>query len=253
MSRRFVLLFVSTFIVVSLVRVPSIADFLSASWSPLFQPNSAYATISPSQISPSFVPTPATEPLTSPPAISLPVSVRYDFYPIDGRTADELRSQMLEYSPVKDASGNSFDALTHWHIQWNFRFNRTRNSCSARAVNTRLDVTFTMPQWKAAQPISSALQSEWDEYMKALTLHEDGHKKNGVEAAQAVLQALKQLPPYSNCRDLEKAAQQTADRIITAHNQRDIDYDRATGHGRTQGAVFPIMNANAENAPHAAL
>lgn len=244
MSRRFALLFISTFIAVSFVRVPAFVDLVSAPWSALSQSHSASASI----VLPSIFSAPLLEPFPSASspvaaASSLPVSVRYDFYPIAGATATELRRQMMQQSPVSDAEGRSFDALTSWEVYWNFRYRRTGKGCAARSVNTRLNVVFTLPQWKIPRSASSELQTEWNDYIQALKLHEEGHKKNGVDAAEAVLRALHQLPEYPNCQQLEKAAKQTADQVIAIFNQRDVEYDRATAHGRTQGAVFPIAHA----------
>lgn len=258
MFRRFALLFVSTFVAVFLVRIPSFPSLLSGSESILFHPDSALATLSPSS---SIIPTSLIE--SSPagsalapgtfPEIRLPVDVHYRFYSIGGTTADELRSQLAQQSPVNDAEGRSFDALTSWNVYWNFRYARRGKTCSARSINTKLDVVFTLPRWKAPRYVSSGLWSEWNSYMTALKLHEEGHKKNGVDAADSVLQALHQLPAYPTCHQLEKAAKEAAERVIAAYNRRDVEYDRATGHGRTQGAVFPIVNTASQPVPHPSL
>lgn len=256
MSRRFVLLFLSTFIAVFLVRIPFSLNLKSASGVALFRPDAALATVAPA---PSLIPPLPHElplPVSQSPALSeshLPIDVHYRFYPVAGTTAAELRSQMIQQSPVRAAEGHTFDALTNWSVHWNFNFNRTGKTCAARSIRTHVDILFTLPQWKKPQYASPQLQAEWDYYMQALKLHEEGHKKNGVDAAQSVMQALRQLPDYPDCRQLEKAAKETADRVIAAHNQRDVEYDRATGHGRTQGAVFPIASAASESAPRASL
>jgi len=256
--RRFALLFLSTLIAVSFVRVPSFSDWLSGSWFTLFRTSSALATISPPPpVLPSSLTDPLLPSLSPSPAPSseshLPVDVRYHFYPIAGTTAAELRSQMLQRSPVSDAEGRSFDALTNWNVHWNIRFARNGKSCVARSINTQVDVVFTLPRWKGSHYVSSGLRTEWNHYMTALQLHEEGHKKNGVAAAQSVLQVLRQLPEYPNCRELEKAAKEAADQVIAVYNRQDIAYDRATGHGRTQGAVFPLIHADAQTAPNASL
>lgn len=249
MSPRSALLFVSTLLVVLLLHAPtarlmadnSIDNSILTAWLGLFQPDPAMAVASLSPV----VPPPARSPILSgspaaPAASPPPLSVKYHFYPIQGTTADELRSQMLQTSPVSDPNGNSFDALTRWDVHWNFHFARSGKSCSPDAVSSRVDVLFTLPQWRVPNFVSSDLQTEWADYIKALKLHEEGHKKNGIDAAQAVQQALNRLPEYPDCQQLEKAAKQVADRVIADYNQRDIAYDRATGHGRTQGAVFPL-------------
>lgn len=75
--------------------------------------------------------------------------------------------------------------------------------------------------------------------MTALQLHEDGHKDHGVAAAQEVLSTITNLPAYPSCPELETAANTAGKSVIERYNQKDIEYDRVTQHGATQGAIFP--------------
>jgi predicted secreted Zn-dependent protease len=47
------------------------------------------------------------------------------------------------------------------------------------------------------------------------------------------------MSAYPTCEQLGLAANAAAHQVIKIYNQRDIEYDRVTRHGRTQGARFP--------------
>lgn len=176
---------------------------------------------------------------SSRPISSPPVSISYRYYPITGISASELRSQMSQRGPIDQHEGRRYDAHTEWVVRWSYRYTQARNLCRVRSATTKVAVTFTMPQWKAPFNAERSLIADWNAYLASLQLHEEGHKRNGVDAGQDVVQALNQLPAYPSCKALEGAIQSTAQTIIKQYNQKDLAYDRTTRHGYTQGAVFP--------------
>jgi len=169
------------------------------------------------------------------------VSVHYRYYPIAGNTASELRAQMNTLGPRDRRKDRTFDARTDWSVSWAFRRAMLNGRCTIRGVNTQVAITYTLPQWKTPDDVDRSLLTDWNRYFVALQHHEDGHKANGVGAGQEVLQVLRELPDASSCQELDTAAQAAAQAVIRDHNQKDLSYDAATGHGSTQGAIFPDM------------
>ena len=80
---------------------------------------------------------------------------------------------------------------------------------------------------------------QWARYIAALELHEQGHRRHGVDAANEVDRAIAAMPPAGSCDALGKNANALGMSILRKYNQLDLDYDRDTGHGATQGARFP--------------
>ncbi|MBW4487924.1 MAG: DUF922 domain-containing Zn-dependent protease [Trichocoleus desertorum ATA4-8-CV12] len=166
------------------------------------------------------------------------VKIQHRYYPVTGSTVQHLRSDIAHLSPVTQG-GQHYDANTDWYVRWSYRYVRTGISCSMSHVSSHVDITFTLPKWQTASKASRSLMNQWSHYSAALQLHEDGHKDHGIAAGQEVLRTLSNLPAYPSCRALEAAANTTARKVIQHYNQRDVEYDRNTGHGFTQGAVFP--------------
>jgi predicted secreted Zn-dependent protease len=178
------------------------------------------------------------------PLLALPLEqVRYDYYPIAGQTANELRSQMLKNGPVDRLENRRYDAETRWAINWSYQYKEDKNQCAIVAIRGEVTTTFVLPQWKPPRNTSPTLIAEWQRYKTALQVHEDGHKNHGVSAAKEVLQALGTLRGYPSCSALDAAVKDTTQAVIQTYNQRDITYDHQTRHGVTQGAVFPSRSA----------
>jgi predicted secreted Zn-dependent protease len=166
------------------------------------------------------------------------VAIKTVYYPINGATAGQLRQQMNQLGPISQTSGQRFDARTDWYVRWNYQYFSQGNRCKLTAIRVRADVSIILPQWKQSANAAKGLVDRWNQYIKALRLHEDGHKDNGIATSREVLQLLKQFPAKSSCSELGAAANKAAQSIISQYSQRDLDYDRKTQHGVTQGAVF---------------
>ena len=165
-------------------------------------------------------------------------SVNTTYYSITGATGKQLREQMNQLGPIDKTEGRRYDARTDWYVRWNYRYANKGGQCKITTSTVNTDVTITLPQWNPPASASRALVKRWQRYLKALRTHEDGHKDQGLAASREILALLKRFPAQRSCPELETAANAAAQRIIKKYNQRDIDYDRKTRHGATQGAVF---------------
>lgn len=135
--------------------------------------------------------------------------------------------------------GRRYDGYTRWHVAWRYRYRTQDGQCFIDRVATTVDVTFTMPQWANESSGGAELRRRWRQYLAALQQHESGHGRHGAEAAGEIDRGIAGLTPRASCESLGAAANALGHQVIRQYNQRDLDYDRTTDHGRTQGARFP--------------
>lgn len=159
-------------------------------------------------------------------------------YEIRGSSARQLRAQMSVLG-TKWSDGKVYDARTDWHVRWNHGYRRSKSGCSIASVRTTVSVTYTYPKWVDRLSGPAHLRAKWDNYMAALTQHERGHRDIAVDAAERIEQAIASLGPMKSCDELGKAANTLGHRIVDEYKRKEVDYDRETAHGRSQGAVFP--------------
>ena len=159
-------------------------------------------------------------------------------YDIRGATAAQLRAEMNARGPT-GPGGQRFDGYTRWYVSWSYTFRSGRGPCAIDRVTTEVKVTTTLPRWADEARADNALRDQWRRYLAALTRHEDGHAQNGLGAARDIDAAIARLPAESSCDTLGARANATGQALLRQYNQRDLDYDRETGHGRGQGASFP--------------
>ena len=165
--------------------------------------------------------TAAQQPAAQPIAIDNATMI---FYTVEGTHEDEIRDYMNGVRP------GDHDALTEWNFQW-FVPSGGNGSCNLDGATVDYTITVTFPQWTPPAGASAALIDRWNSYINALALHEAGHVDRVVPYVPDLIDDIKS----STCGAYNEAAQAR----LNAIDQLNAEYDAETGHGATQGAVFP--------------
>ncbi len=167
-------------------------------------------------------------------ALTVPVSIeraQIIYYDVTGSTESELRESMDKSRPRDPYDNNKpVDAYTDWYISWNWPGYGTENCDLAAAVVT-YTIKVTLPRWHAPVNAAPELIVKWEKYIQSLTLHEKGHVDNIVDNYPSVKIAIQ----GATCSTADAEAQKALEPL----RQFDSNYDSATQHGATQGAIFP--------------
>ena len=166
------------------------------------------------------------------------VKTTYEYYDIGGKSAPDIRKK-LNHRGIRWTDGKVYDAVTKWHVRWNYRYERVDGRCQITSVTTHVDVVIKMPRWTGQNEADEALKDRWDNYFRALHGHELGHRNFGIKAAAEIEREISELDPSLDCAELGAAANAIGHRILDKYRRLEIAYDRETRHGYTEGAVFP--------------
>jgi predicted secreted Zn-dependent protease len=187
--------------------------------------------------SPEVAPPPAPAATPVAPSGARPaIAATEQYYDIDGSSAGALRDQINRLGP-KDESGKSRDAVTVWSVEWSYTATSRPDGCVLRDVKVTLDVATTLPRWKPPAGATPAVVRSWQTYLKAVRLHEAGHRAIAERNARDVMAALTPLRG-PNCDLLSDQATRTAEQIVADGRARNRAYDVETKHGQTQGVVL---------------
>lgn len=160
-----------------------------------------------------------------------------DLYEIEGRSLSELKRALSTLGPVgKD--GVRHHGYTKWQVSWRFKTEASGNTCRVTDLSTIVQSTITLPQWRPPEDAPVALVERWKRYRHALEEHEMGHHQFAVAAADHVAQQLHALRVSSGCADLARELNERGKAIVEQQAQLEMEYDRHTKHGVTQGAVL---------------
>jgi len=147
------------------------------------------------------------------------IAAREQYYDIDGSSAARA-PQSDQAARPRDESGKSQDALTVWSIEWSFATAQQGDGCVLRDVKVTLDVAVTLPRWKPPATATAQLLKTWQAYLKAVRLHEAGHRVIAERNARELMAALTPLRGAS-CEKLSDEATRTAERIVADGRARN--------------------------------
>lgn len=161
--------------------------------------------------------------------------VSFKYYEVAGETEQEVLRSMSQNGPSQD--GRRFFALTE--SQTGFRWGTHKNNGECSIVNLRVetDVVVTLPKWIDVDSTPS-LAPRWRVFETALQNHERWHVGTARQATREIYDALKDISA-PDCLLAENRAKQTAQEILNRNAEKNDQYDRSTGHGRSQGASWP--------------
>jgi len=166
------------------------------------------------------------------------ISVKIDYYKLYSTSQASLRREMNKKG-IRWTDGKTYDGFTSWYVKWRYEYYYKNGYCSLEAVDVSVDVEYTLPRWVLKPLGNQKTWINWNRYSDALKKHEDGHRDFGIEAARKIEAALLSIGSRPRCDTLGDDANAIAYRILDDFRKKEVEYDRKTGHGRTQGAVFP--------------
>lgn len=152
------------------------------------------------------------------------------YYDVSGRTAEEIRRSLDARQPRDPNDGMPVAALSSWSMHWSWRARRG-GGCDLSKPTIDFRARTLLPRLVSERDLTPELRARWRAFLAAVHAHEARHVRYAYEHRRDVAAAIR----ASDCASAEAAAA-TAVRTIA---QRDVDYDRATRHGVTEGAVFP--------------
>ena len=169
---------------------------------------------------------------------SLVVTEKYEFYDIDGTSVAGLRS-LMKRKGVRWNDGNVYAALTTWDMHPQYAIKTDNGKYAIQSISTDLAIVYHLPRWSSVTAAPEQMGVLWNTYMDHLKEHESGHKDLAVKFAAEINEKLASISSFTSKSALDNEVKQ----LVKANQKRlkelQIEYDRETRHGETQGVVLP--------------
>lgn len=155
------------------------------------------------------------------------------YYEVSVQPGRPLAPQIHAATPIREG-GRTFFGHTDWNVQWRWTWDRdSAGTCRFTRVTVTLRSTITLPRLRGA---SAQQAAAFERFLPALREHENGHQRTAQEAARAIDSELRNFPAQRDCATLEAQANALGERLLERYRDKERQYDRDTGHGKTQGA-----------------
>lgn len=155
-------------------------------------------------------------------------NVAIAWYEVEGATPAAVRASLDARRPTDPNDGARVDALTRWSISWQW-LGSPADPCGLSQATVGFAASVQLP--RLAVPVMADLRAAWDRYVAALARHEAKHVRAAYAGRTEVLVALR----GATCATANTAGEAALARI----HEEARALDRATDHGRREGARFP--------------
>lgn len=160
-------------------------------------------------------------------------------YTVTGKTLDEISASLnAQAMPDPHEPGTRYFARTDWYLTGDWTWKPSPSGCEVSTAQVRVAVTMTMPA-RVAGELAPDVQKRWDNFFENTVAHENGHVKLAYDGARNYQRELDTLAPAANCDILGNRLKDLFRKNFDQIDRANVDYDKRTRHGETQGAVFP--------------
>lgn len=158
-------------------------------------------------------------------------------YDVQYRADLSLRKAIRSASPIRHG-GKTFHGFTRWHVNGQLWWNNTPDGrCAIHKTFTRVTAVIT---WPALQGAPDDVRQTFDRYVTALRRHAMGHYQFALDAAHQIDRQIMALTPQATCTLLESTANGIGRRILDDAVREEVEYERRTRHGQTEGVTLPL-------------
>lgn len=164
------------------------------------------------------------------------VNISYQYYTVDGTSVREIARSLQDNGPRSDES--LFYATTTSQTGFSYRRVERGAYCKLENVGVRTDVVMLLPQWVRRDESPERLRRAWDSFLDKLITHEGEHYRIVDESTTRLYQALTGMRA-DDCAMLDSQAKATIEEISGQQTELNLRFDKETGHGMDDGAVWP--------------
>ena len=149
-----------------------------------------------------------------------------EWFTIRGTSSAEMRASMSETAPYSAERQSRVWGQCKWWLQWDFKHHATPAGCRIGAFTITLNSRMKLPKWVDSANGGAELRARWETFEKRLRQHEDGHKNNGIKAANDLARRLRALPEHADCATLNNEIRKLGERIVSEYDLLDKAFDR---------------------------
>ncbi|MBT8401684.1 MAG: DUF922 domain-containing Zn-dependent protease [Rhodothermia bacterium] len=163
-------------------------------------------------------------------------NISYQYYTVEGTAVSEIAESLQANGPRSDKA--LFYATTTSQTGFSYRRVERGAYCKLENVGVQTDVVMLLPQWVEREDSPERLRRAWDEFLDNLITHEGEHYRIVDESTTRLYQALTGMRA-DDCAMLDSQAKATIEEISGQQTELNLRFDRETGHGKDDGAVWP--------------
>ncbi len=185
--------------------------------------------------------------------LSLLGGVRYDYYPVYGRSFGEVLASVQANGPYDSGDSRRYAGETRWTTGWSYSFDSSytrdgsqlRGAVTVRDIQFRSDIVVLLPMLSPDSELGFHDLQQWQSFMTGLLEHEHDHVRivresfHRDEAARRMSELREVQVPVEPGVDPESLIQGAVEtetarighELVRTVKAKNDEYDRLTEHG----------------------
>lgn len=158
-------------------------------------------------------------------------------YRVTGTSLFELGQQGIHSVRIPSPGRQRAVGLTQSEVTWRFKAQPMKDLCVLGDVEVEVNITTHLPEWDEDDRARASQETVegWEIYIRALKLHEAGHKEITLESAREMERQMVAIPAMQDCDAISDEVARIGNAVMDDNEEQQEDYDRDTKHGETQG------------------
>lgn len=163
------------------------------------------------------------------PAGAASVSRSYSYFNIDGKTLDEIESQLSSRGPQVNSTGKRHPGATQMEFTSRVGYRQVKNGCEIVSAKVNVQAKIILPRWRQRKKAEPDIRLIWDTLSSDIKRHEESHTGIAKNYARELEQALKAIGKQKTCEIATAKVKSTTDKILKRHDLAQVEYDRVEG------------------------
>lgn len=164
-------------------------------------------------------------------------------YPVTAADAGALHAALSQQRPDELQIAGSH-ALTEIVLSSELDLEPRGEGCAWGGPRLQLEMRTSLPEWVEHDVAPEWLQTRWNDVLRGLEVHEEGHRRLAREQAIRLLEQIRALDRthYERlpCREVQRKIGGLKSRALSRLTLRQHSYDERTRLGANQGAVLVL-------------
>jgi len=148
------------------------------------------------------------------------------YFPITGRTADDLDRALQRHGPLTQNTGSRHPGATEIKFGGELTYVHKNGECAVGKVRVTLTTHLILPRWKNRAKADGDLGMIWDTLSADIKRHEERHAEIARNHARTIDARLRALRPQTSCDTLQKQVTDAMQDSVAAHDRDQLRFDQ---------------------------
>lgn len=153
----------------------------------------------------------------------------YRYFPIGGRTLEDIEAQLSKHGPEVKSTGLRHPGATQMAFTTRIEYAETANSCRIANAVVTVKVKVILPKWRQPRGTDADVRLFWDTLSADIKRHEERHVEIAKNHARELEDALKATYPQKDCQMAKAKAAEITAAALARHDQDQMRFDRVEG------------------------